>query len=147
MKKIALILFTALSFLLSCGESAEHKLLHEAHDIHMEAFKIKQAVEPQLEQLVQRSNSIQIQGRALTEEEIKFTESVNTLVQQLEFWKENHLEVPGFEHEEHDHSAHDHDHEHGSSFNLPASDMLLLQKEFRDSIVAIQQRVNSLLEQ
>lgn len=147
MKYLNFMLVVCLSLLLSCEENAEDKILHEAHDIHLEAFKIKQAVAPQIEQLLQRSNSIQVQGRTLTEEEINFTTQVDNLAKQFEYWEENHLEVPGFEHEGHDHSGHDHshDHNHASGFNFPASDMLILQKEFKDSIVVIQQRAELLL--
>ncbi len=145
MKYLSFLFAVCLFF--SCGENAEDKILHEAHNIHLEAFKIKQAVSPQIEQLLQRSSGLQIQGRALTEDEIKFTTQVNNLAKKFEYWKENHLEVPGFEHEGHDHSDHDHahDHNHASGFNFPASDMLILQKEFRDSILVIQRQAQLLL--
>jgi hypothetical protein len=149
MRLIGFSFFILTVLLFSCGQDSEDKILHQAHDVHLEAFKIKQSVKPQIEQLLQRSNSIQVQGRSLTEEEIKFTDEVNNLSQKFSYWEENHLEVPGFGHEGHDHSGHDHDHSHDHSpaFNLPASDVLLLQKEFKDSIVAVQQQVQLLLRQ
>lgn len=147
LKRLFLLLFV-LSFL-SCGGDADDQILHQAHEVHMEAFKIKQSIQPQIEQLIQRSNSIQVQGKALSEAEIKFTDRVNNLSEKFKYWGENHLEVPGFDHEGHDHSGHnhDHDHNHAPAFNLPASDILLLQKEFRDSIIVLQQITEHLLQQ
>ena len=140
--------FIILAIVLSCGgETEEHKTLHHASEIHLEAMKIKKEMEPDLDQLRQLSNSIQIQGRALTPEEINFTKAVSTLERRLEFWEENHVEVPGFEHEGHDHSGHNHDHNHAPEFQFPASDLLIIQKEFRDSIIAIKGKLGSLLQQ
>ena len=150
MKKITWFIYTyVVLILLACGGSEEDKLLHEAADIHMEAIKIQKEMEPELEQLRQMSNSIQIQGKELTQEEITFTKEVTSLERRLQYWEENHIEVPGFEHGEHDHSGHNHnhDHSHGTEFHLPASDILIIQKEFRDSIKAIKGRLGVLLQQ
>lgn len=138
-----------LLFVACGGGSEEDRLLHEAADIHVEALKIKKEMEPNLEELRQISNSIQIQGKALSLEEKKFTDAVNGLERRLQYWEENHIEVPGFEHGEHDHSGHDHhhdhSHDHGNSFQLPASDMLIIQKEFKDSIEAIKSSLELML--
>jgi len=135
-------------FLWACGGgSAEDKLLHEAADIHMEALKVKDEMTPELEQLRQLSNGINVQGRALNEEEMNFTKAVANLESRLKYWEDNHVEVPGFDHGEHDHSAHNHDHSHGGEFHLPASDILIIQKEFRDSILAIKGKLGVLLSQ
>jgi hypothetical protein len=135
--------FLFLSIFACGGESTEHKILHQASDIHLEALKIKKELEPNLEQLRQLNNSIQIQGRALTPEEIKFAKEVNALESRLSHWEENHVDVPGFEEEGHDHSGHDHD--HAPAFQFPAGDMLIIQKEFKDSIVRIKEKVGTLL--
>ncbi len=149
MKILRQTLFALLSVLmLSCGgDSAEDKILHKAADVHMEALKIKSEMESGLEQMRQAHNSIQVQGRALTSEEMVFTKEVSSLEARLKYWNDNHIEVPGFEHGEHDHSGHDHnhDHSHGNNFQLPASDMLIIQKEFKDSIKAIQGRLDVVL--
>ena len=137
---IQCLIAACLLFLMACGgESKEHKILHQAADIHMEAVKIKKDLEPKLEELRQRSNSIQIQGRALTPEEIAFTDAVSTLEGRVQFWDENHVEVPGFDHDDHGHAEHNHDHshDHGPALNLPAEDILLIQQELQDSIKAI----------
>ena len=148
-----LLLFISLvsivGFIACSGESEEHKILHEAADLHVEALKIKKELTGDLEQLRQLKNGIQVQGRALTEEEVKFTKAVNLLENRLAYWEENHVEVPGFEHGEHDHSGHDHsghDHNHGPKFQLPPDDMLIIQKEFKDSIVVIKRSLESLLQ-
>lgn len=142
------LLIASVLLLCACGGSAEHKTLHEAADIHMEAFKIKKELDPKIEQLVQISNGILVQGRELTPKEIKFTKDVELLSVQFQYWDKNHLEVPGFEHEGHDHSGHDHEHNHDHStpFNLPADDILIIQKEFRDSIIRMQQKTDYLLQ-
>lgn len=147
LKQLGLI--TLLLSIIACsGESEEHKILHKASDIHVEALKIKKELEPDLEKLRQISNRIQIQGRALSAEELRFTKSVAALESRLAYWEENHVEVPGFEHEGHDHSGHDHsghDHSHAPKFQLPASDILIIQKEFRDSIIAIKGKIGAIL--
>ncbi len=145
-------LFTSLAFLvlLSCGgTSAEDKILHQAADLHNEAMQIKKEINPTLEELRQLKNGIQVQGRELTSAEINFTKKVERLESSLQYWEENHIEVPGFEHHDHDHSGHDHshDHSHGSTgYQLPASDLLIIQQEFRDSINSIKHRLKYLLD-
>ena len=75
----------------------------------------------------------------------------NTVIQKVDqlkesygYWTENHVEVPGFDHAHdhgHDHS-HNHDHHHhGPGLEVSAADMLLIQKEFKDSIISIQKRI------
>lgn len=147
MKKInQLLIVLSLAFLVSCGGgSEEDKILHQAADVHMEAIKIKKEMEPALKQLRQLNNNVQVQGRALTAEELAFTKAVSALESRLKYWEDNHLEVPGFDHGEHDHSGHDHNHDHGAKLHLPASDILIIQKEFRDSINAIKGKLGVVL--
>lgn len=139
----------SLFFFISCGtNSEEHKILHEAFDVHLEALEIKKEMEPDLQQLRHFNNSIQVQGKALSNEEMNFTKSISSLESRLRNWEENHVEVPGFEHEGHDHSGHDHsghDHSHTPKLQIPASDILIIQKEFKDSILAIKGTVGTLL--
>ncbi len=131
----------------SCGsgDTKEHKILHNAFDIHMEALKVKKELEPSLEELRQLNNSIQVQGRELSAREINFSKAISVIENRLNYWEENHVEVPGFEHEGHDHSGHNHSHDHKPQFQLPASDILIIQKEFRDSILSIKSKVGALL--
>lgn len=152
LKKTALLFgFTAIIYLSSsCGGQHNHgdnQLLQQAADIHTEAIKIEKELRPKLQSLVQQKNTINIQGRALTEEETAFVNKVESIEASLKYWEENHVEVPGFEHghdHDHDHEGHDHSHDHGSKLEVAPQDMLLIQKEFRDSIVAIQKRVLAL---
>lgn len=154
---ICLICFAA-----SCNSVSEEdqKLLKEAAEVHQKAVDIEQQVTPKLDALVQQKNQINIQGRALTTEETEFVKKVESLESSYAYWQENHVEVPGFEHShgheehaghdhdgedhDHDHAGHDHDHGHGATLEVSASDMLIIQKEFMDSILSIQQRVEKL---
>ncbi len=122
----------------------DNPALQEAARIHAEAAQIEQALQPQLKELIQRKNSINIQGRALTEEEIAFVEKVNAIENSYTYWEENHVEVPGYEHQ-HEENHHDH-HHHKENLHLSPADMLSVQKEFRDSIVTLQQRVIELIQ-
>lgn len=145
LKILPLVLILILA---GCGHSSkDHALLEEAAKIHQEAVKIDETVKPQLDALVNQANSLAVQGRALTEEEQAFINAVGQLQTSYGFWEENHIEVPGFDHEHghhhHDHD-HDHSHDHGPGLELTASDMLLVQKEFRDSIISIKERVEAL---
>lgn len=151
MKIIAQLLSCLLAALLitACNTSQkENPQLKEAADVHLEAMQIEKQMKPQLAELVQLKNSINIQGRELTAEEIALVQQIEALEASYAFWEENHVEVPGHEH--HDHDDHDHDdhhhHHHGPKLNLSPADMLLVQQEFRDSIRAIQQRVEATLQ-
>lgn len=147
-----LIYFTAFFLISACHHHSEDfKKLEKAAAIHMEAVKLEAALKADLEELIQRKNSINIQGRALTEEEMQFVGKVEAIEASHQFWTDNHVEVPGFDHHDHgdghghhDHS-HDHSHDHGAKLEVSADDMLLIQKEFKDSIVVIQQLIQALL--
>ena len=145
-KLIVLMLFLGFN---SCGHQHQKgkasELLKEAAMIHQEAINIEQALQPELQALIQRANGINIQGRALTEEEMAFVKAVENLRASYGYWEENHVEVPGFEHE-HGHD-HDHDHHHGPGLEVSPADMLLIQKEFRDSILSIKERIEKLQSQ
>lgn len=118
--------------------------LQEAARIHAKALQIEQGLKPQLGELIQLKNSINVQGRALTESEIAFVEKVNSIENSYAYWKENHVEVPGYEHQ-HEENHHDH-HHHKENLQLSPADMLSVQKEFRDSIAVLQQRIVELLQ-
>ena len=129
----------------------DNKVLQEAAEVHTEALKIEKEIQSKLEALQQRKNTINIQGRALTEAEIAFVNQVEALEASLRYWEENHVEVPGFEHN-HDEEGHSHDHDHGhnhdhnheAKLEVAPTDMLIIQKEFRDSMLAMQKRVLAL---
>ena len=62
--------FLIVLFFFSCSSSND-KILKEATNLYNESLAIEEEVLPKFEELEQISNSINIQGRALTEEEIK----------------------------------------------------------------------------
>jgi len=144
-------LFGAALFCACTNASKQDPDLRKAAELHQEAIQIETAVKPLLEQLGQQKNALNIQGRALTEQEQHFIARIEGLEKSYDYWESNHVEVPGFEHadhagHEHGHDHHGHDHDHGSGLDVTPADMLLIQREFRDSIQAIQQRAEALLQ-
>lgn len=126
--------------------NGDDPILKEAFDIHIEALAIEKDFKPLFDDLVNKKNSLAVQGRELTPEEMVFIDRVSLLEESYEIWEENHIEVPGFEdHEAHDHSHHGHDHSHGPAIQLLPEDMLIVQKEFRDSVIAMKGRAELLL--
>ena len=119
------------------GESKDPRL-EEAAALHDKALQAEEALRPLLDSLEQRHNQISIQGRALTEAEQSFVQSVSALQQRFERWKEERMEVPGHEH------THDHDngqgHDHTDGKKMPEATpehMLNIQRESLDSILAL----------
>lgn len=128
------------------GEPADPKL-EEAAALHEEALEAEEALRPLLDSLEQRHNQISIQGRALTEAERSFVQSVSALQQRFERWKEERIEVPGHEHAHH----HDHDHGHGHTHGrkMPEATpehMLNIQRESLDSILVLKGEAEGLLQ-
>ncbi|MEL7122080.1 MAG: hypothetical protein AAFO07_21715 [Bacteroidota bacterium] len=139
MKRSYLYFVCFLFVLASCNSNntADEKLLDEAKNLYLDALSIEKDAQVVLDQLDQMSIQLNIQGRELTAEEINFIDLVSDLHQRYDYWEENHIEVPGIEHS-HEH-GHDHHqgHDHSSSVELLPVDMLTVQQEFRDSIIAI----------
>ena len=136
-----------LFILTACGHSHNHEdmeVLKEANKIHLEAVEIDKNIKSDYETLVSDATALMVKGRELTEEEQSFIQKVDQLKESYGYWTENHVEVPGFDHAHdhgHDHS-HNHDHHHhGPGLEVSAADMLLIQKEFKDSIISIQKRI------
>lgn len=123
-----------IAFLVFGCSSGNEKILQEATDIHNQSLTIEKEILPKFEELEQAKNSINIQGRALTEEEIKFTREVDLLGLSLNYWQENHLEVPQNPPKENNRST----------VKFSAKDILLIQKEFNDSIIAIRARLENI---
>ena len=146
--KYLLFLLIGLIFA-ACNSSdtneGDEKILKEAAKIHLEAIEIEKTVKPKLDELIQRKNQLSIQGRALSSEEQLFINQVDQLQASYDFWESNHVEVEGGGHDhDHDHHGHDHhghDHDHGSKLDVLPADMLIIQKEFRDSIISLKERV------
>jgi len=132
MKYLTLII---LSFLMLTCSSSNEKILKKATEIHDQSIELEKEVAQKYDSLQQASNSINIQGRALTEEEIKFTRDVELMGLSLDYWQENHLEVPTTE---------DLKKNNRSTVKFSAQDILMIQKEFNDSIQAIKARIETL---
>ena len=135
-------------------DSGADQVLEEAGKIHLQAVEIDKTVKPLIAQLEQERNQINIQGRALSEGEIQRVQQIESILASYDWFNENHVEVPGLEHDhdhdhDHDHEGHDHDHDHdhdhGPGLELSPNDMLLVQKEFLDTIQSIQKRVDVML--
>jgi DNA repair exonuclease SbcCD ATPase subunit len=141
------LFFFLLLTLTACvsGDSADPKL-EEAAGLHEKGMEAEEALRPLLETLEKQQNQINIQGRALTDEEKSFVQSVSQLQQRFVQWKEERIEVPGHEHAHH----HDHDHGHGHTHGkkMPEATpehMLNIQRESLDSILVLKGEAEALL--
>ncbi len=150
MMKYTLIL-TLLTLLISCGtspkETTDDPLLKEAAGYHMEAIEVEKEFKLLSKTLANQAAGIQVQGRALTDEEIKWLDSYQGLIRGYELWSENHIEVPGYEHaHDHSHDGHDHHHHHhGTDVQLTPQDMMETQKAFLDNINDLKTKAQQLL--
>lgn len=136
------IFFISLIFV-ACDSStnkADEKILQEATQIHLDAVKIEKELKPKFDQLIQKKNQLVLQGRELTDAENIFIAKMNQIQASYDYWEKNHVEVEGGDHDHHDH----HDHDHGSELNVLPADMLIIQKEFRDSILSIKERMEKI---
>ena len=136
-------------FIASCSNSNNSKkdntILQQAGQIHLEAVKIDEKIQPTLTKVTSVKQQLEQKTIELTLEEKGFLQEVIELERSYAFWEENHVEVPGFEHEGHDHHDHSHhDHNHGPSLDVSAEDMLLIQQEFKDSLSSIAARLEKL---
>ena len=88
MKKCSLSLLVLLLILSSCNSSASSNAQKIA-SVKLEIEKLEQLLSPQIEELKQQSNSIQIQGRALSQEEMDLVDDSSTLLNEYETFKQN----------------------------------------------------------
>ncbi len=138
-----LLLLLLLSFFWACNsQSGGEKWLDQAAEVYQEALAIEKETRLMLDELVQRRNSLSVQGRVLTKEEQTFIEAVYALEKSHEEWKMAHEAVPGLS--EPHHGRH-HQEDHHSKPGISPEKMLSVQKELRDSIRSIQQSVKKLL--
>lgn len=103
----------------SSGDAAQNPILIEANEIHQEAITWQKIAEKKLDSL-ETVASDSVSKMRLTQ-----------LKMEVEAWEETLFEVPGFEHT--DHSGHDH-HHHNEAPQVTPEQMLLIQKEARDTI-------------
>lgn len=145
MQKIKLFFWAIFLVIASCASPDESEaVLKQANDIHLEAIQLNKKVQPDLESMIQTKNQIKEKVEELSAEEEIFVKKVEQLEKSYAFWEENHVEVPGFEHHDHDHHDHDHSHNHGTTLEVSAEDMLLIQQEFKDSITLIFKRLEAI---
>ncbi len=145
-------LFLVASFLISflaCNNNTkvnkDKGILEEAFNYHTQAMQLEKVFIKNQLQLVSRRNSIQVQGRALTDQELKWLEDEGKVQLGYEEWQKSIIEVPGFEHD-HDHGEHGHHHHHHApSVNLTAEDMLETQKALLDRIIELNDQAKTLL--
>lgn len=145
MRVFTTIVISLLCLLLACRSGDDGQaLLREAAGLHEEAVRIEAGLRPRVEELSDWKQSLEAAERPLAPEEQRLLARIGSVQESLEFWRENHVEIPGFEHSSHDHHGHDHDHDHGPALELSPEDMLLVQREFRDSLRGLARRVDSL---
>jgi septal ring factor EnvC (AmiA/AmiB activator) len=88
---ILTVIFLAAQF------SCEPSLQQQIDEIHAEARKAGGEVAPKVEELTQQANSINVQGRALTPEEIEFTGQVASLQETFAQWNQDMEKAEGME--------------------------------------------------
>lgn len=83
----------------SCSilQKLKQPILNEATSINKEAKKIGEQVSALLEELIQQSYSIQVQGRQLTREEIGFVDQVNEIRGEYQNWQYAEPRLPSYE--------------------------------------------------
>ena len=74
----------------SCNTSQEKTLLRKATKVHQESATIEADINQKLKELIQKKNSINIQGRALTTEELTFVDIIENLESTYNRWRENY---------------------------------------------------------
>jgi ABC-type nickel/cobalt efflux system permease component RcnA len=145
------VFLLSLSFLavFACTESTKDPMLVEAAAVHNKAMEIEQSVIAKLDSLEQKRQQLTEKYGPASDTTRMFVASVNELQSSLKTWSSNLIEVPGFEHHHHHHGHdHDHDHEHSHGAKTPEvtpEHMLNIQREFRDSIMALSIRAEELL--
>lgn len=120
--------FLALILAFSCqrGTGSSQQILQEATQLHEEAQTIEDKIKSSIANLVQQGNSIQIQGRALTGEEMDRVNAINRLQGSYYWYQENFMKLPA----------------ENSAMN--PKQILEQQRALRDTILSIQQRVQQL---
>ncbi|MEK7256552.1 MAG: hypothetical protein AAB316_17485 [Bacteroidota bacterium] len=103
--------------------SCEPNLENQINQLHAESRQVEKGVIPQLESLVQQSNGINVQGRALTADETEFTGKVATLQQTYAEWQKGMEDAEKMK---------------------PDQDRLNLETKLKDAILAFEKMVKEL---
>jgi hypothetical protein len=115
---------------LSCSRGNEKSPeLIEANRLHLEAMKISEQLEQNLQSL-----------SAKAKDDVEKSE-IDSLKNLIEVWEENVIEVPGF--------AHAHDHAHGAHSHKSAppmtdGSMLDYQRQSREAIIELKEAIGKL---
>lgn len=132
----------SLGLLTSCNSpQKENKGYEEAGKIHLEAIEIAKGIEPKVDSLKVLIQTLQ-NLESPSEQDIRTLRSYLKIADGYQWFKNNHVEVPGLEHDHHhDHGDHDHHHDHSAPLEMTEEDMLTVQTEFRDSILKVRDRL------
>lgn len=153
------ILLFALLLVFSCNGKDEKSeaLLKEAIKWHNEAMAIHKELMPKMKALEELKAKLTAQKDSLAAKDENAISQLDAEIMNLENiskemkeWMENIVEVPHNEehHHHHEGDAHDHDHshEHGAKIDLTPEQMLDVQKEMKNNILKIQDKINAVLE-
>jgi hypothetical protein len=126
-KHIKLVVILLLGWIVvSCNAtSTQDAQMKQAAALYEEALTLEEKVAPLVEELIQRRNSLSVQGRALSGEEQNFIDRVYALEERFAKWKESRIAMP-IQSEEETTSA------------KPPSEWLRTQEAYRKEIAAIQ---------
>ncbi len=114
-------------FVYGCSDSTKKDpTLEKAFQVHQQSLKTAKEARELLEKIPAKD------------------ESVSRIQSRLENWNENLIEVPGFEHEHNHEDGDHHHHHHGGSrptMDLSPEDMLAVQQQLLDTILAIKKEL------
>ena len=129
-------------FFITCGHQHKHDpVLEEAGKIYMEAVKMDEEIKPALEKIAGVKQQLQQIQADLNPKEHQLLQQITGLEESYAFWDKNHIEVPGFDHTGHHHNC---SHDHSAGLEVSSEDMLLIQREFKDSLSSIVERLKQL---
>jgi hypothetical protein len=92
--KLAVVLLTGLITVSCNATSTQNAQMKQAAAVYEEALALGEKVTPLIEELVQRRNSLSVQGRALSREEQNFINRVYALEERFSKWKESRIAMP-----------------------------------------------------
>lgn len=81
------VLFLAILIALTAS-TCQDPLMEKILRVHTQTVSLEKETSPIMDELIQVRNRINIQGRALTEEELSLTEEINSMETRWEEWKQ-----------------------------------------------------------
>jgi chromosome segregation ATPase len=135
---------TLIGSLTACSSSdKKDPILEEAAQYHNQATEVQEVIEPRIEQIDSLKTVLAAQKTPDSAARIATLDSLKTA---FEEWEKNLVEVPGMPHDhKHDHGKGEHKHNHADATlkDLPAEQMLDLQRETLNNIKQIQTRLEA----